>query len=338
MQIFNNDVAIEYLLDTLHYYSDQKFSIQSHSGDTVVDVIVKLVRVVANMGVNSEVGNGLVRRTGLGSILLSLIQTVTGILVNKDDIDVEELLLATLGALHNLSFYQDLTQSDDGSMNKINGTVNERIADLSSALVMILKCGTVAAQAEAARVLGNMTRSLISREAVCSAGGLKILIKNLESEDFELVASSCGVLVNILGDWERRASFRELRGPLLLRDVLQRSALQEDWLLAGIVCQALWNYLIDTANVTGALGEEEADYIAGDLNDYLEQKKPNADEAQCNELWQQFASVATDLLDRIQSSISLTNSPCMSVDGDDVDVVGEIGDAWGGRFKEWLEQ
>lgn len=112
-----------------------------------------------------------------------------------------------------------------------------RLADLSAALCITLSSGPQSARAEAARVLGNMTRSQVARKAFCASGGLKILVKNLESEDSDLVAASCGVLVNLLSDWERRAPFRELKGPFMLRDVLQRGALQEDWLLAAIVCQ-----------------------------------------------------------------------------------------------------
>lgn len=149
-------------------------------------------------------------------------------------------------------------------------SMTERLADLSVALCATMQSGPPqSARAEAARVLGNMTRSSVARTALCNCGGLKILVKNLESEDSDLVATSCGVLVNMLSDWERRAPFRELKGPLMLRDVLQRAALQEDWQLAAIVCQALWNFLIDTANIIGALGEDEADYIVGDLAEYL---------------------------------------------------------------------
>ena len=313
----------------------------------MIDVAVKLVRVVANMGVNAEVGKGLVNRPGLGCCFLNLIETIHQILLDKEAVDVEELLLATLGALHNLSFYHEtrpLVAADetDPSTSEDTGTVNDRITELSAALVLILQEGSVPAQAEAARVLGNMSRSYAARESICHVGGLKILIKNLESEDFELVASSCGVLVNLLGDWERRARFRELKGALLLRDVLQRSATQEDWLLAAIVCQALWNYLIDSTDLVAALGEDEADYIAGDLLQYLEEgangRPPN------DELYDQFCSVASDLLERVQASLSLTHSPAGSIeveDEDDVDhldVAGQIGDKWGGRFKDWLQQ
>lgn len=113
----------------------------------------------------------------------------------------------------------------------------ERLADLSSTLCTTMQTGQPAARIEAARVLGNMTRSPVVRKALCAAGGLKLLVKNLESQDTELVSTSCGVLVNLLSDWERRAPFRELRGPYILRDVLQRGALSEDWLLAATVCQ-----------------------------------------------------------------------------------------------------
>lgn len=341
---------MEHLVNSLDHYSSRKFNEPLKQGageDTVIDVAVKLVRVIANMGVNAEVGQGLVKRAGLGNCLLTLIENISKMLVNAERADMEELLLATLGALHNLSFYHELEQGEApleaAADGKIRGTVNDRIPELGAALVLVLQQGSIAAQAEGARVLGNMSRSFSARESICHAGGLKILIKNLESEDFELVASSCGVLVNILGDWERRATFRELKGPLLLRDVLQRSATQEDWLLAAIVCQALWNYLIDTTDLVAALGEDEADYIAGDLMQYLEEGNERfGGQALGDELYEQFCTVASDLLERVQTSISLTHSPPVSVEAfendDDVDVVGEIGDKWGGRFKEWLQQ
>ena len=114
-----------------------------------------------------------------------------------------------------------------------------------------------------------MTRNQIARQSFCSSNGLKVVVKTLKSDNFELVATCCGVLVNLLGDWERRAPFKELNGPKLLRDVLQRSATEEDWILAGMCCQALWNFLIDSSNVIDSLGEDEADQLAGELADYL---------------------------------------------------------------------
>jgi len=92
---------------------------------------------------------------------------------------MEELLLAILGALHNLSFYQDI--SDDTNLNNHPGSMIERLSDIGSALCTTLSNGSVLARTEAARVLGNMTRSSIVRQSFCCAGGLKVLVKCLET-------------------------------------------------------------------------------------------------------------------------------------------------------------
>lgn len=313
--------------------------------------------------------------------------------------DIEELLLATLGALHNLSFYQDASTNDDDAdddndytaindshqkqtsrpvrQRLPNTCMSARLADLSAALCTTLQSGPPAARIEAARVLGNMTRSPVARQALCAAGGLKVLVRHLAGtsadataadDGAELVGTSCGVLVNLLSDWERRAPFRELRGPYQLRDVLQRAALRADWPLAATVCQALWNFLIDTANIVSALGEAEADYIAGDLAEYLDEESLFGANVQPDERWEHFALVAADLLERIQAESMLgAVSPCASSeeeedDDDDVDqgvddematrrsvdgrsgsvaiaAAQRIGDAWQGQhFRSWLQE
>lgn len=75
-QFFNNDVAMEYLMQTLECYSKSSFVKPNPSGESVIDVLIKLVRVVANMSVNNEVGYGLGTRQSLGSVLLSLMLTL----------------------------------------------------------------------------------------------------------------------------------------------------------------------------------------------------------------------------------------------------------------------
>lgn len=74
---------MEYLLNTLEMHATNPFAITSRnvlkngeSDDTVFDVLIKLIRVIANMSVNAEVGYGLGMRSPLGSILLSLLLTI----------------------------------------------------------------------------------------------------------------------------------------------------------------------------------------------------------------------------------------------------------------------
>lgn len=262
LEFFNNDAAMEYLLNTLEFFSNQRFDIKNNNGDTVMDVLIKLIRVVANMSVNAEVGFGLGLRHPLGVVLLNILLEAKEI---KTD-EALELLLATLAALHNLSYYQ--YGADEATVNH-PGSIIERIKDICAALCQILNNGSHLAKSEAARVLGNLTRNSSARQTFCTSNGLKILVKCMQSEDTELVTTSCGVLVNLLGDWERRAPFKELNGIKILRQMLQKAAMNEDWLLSGMCCQAFWNFLIDSNNVIETLGEYDADVLAGDLAEYL---------------------------------------------------------------------
>lgn len=263
IEFFNNDAAMDAMLNTLDFYSNQSFIIQNNNGDTVMDVLIKLIRVIANMSVNSEVGFGLGLRPPLGGVLLNILLEAKDM---KSD-DAAELVMATLAALHNLSYYQSGT--DDANVNHHPGCIVERVKDISATLSQMLVGGSQVSKNEAARVLGNMTRNLVARQSFCSSNGMKNLVKCLQSEDSELMETSCGVLVNLLGDWDRRAPFKELKGIRLLRETFQRAAFEKNWLLAGISCQAFWNFLIDSSNVVETLGEIEADLLAGELAEYL---------------------------------------------------------------------
>jgi hypothetical protein len=54
--------------------------------------------------------------------------------------------------------------------------------------------------------------------------------------------------------------------------------------------------------------------------------------------WEQFAIVATDLLERIQACMSIVNTPCISSEDENDDVEDNPGNTWGGKYKEWLNE
>lgn len=71
---------MEFLLTTLEYHARNPFMLVSRTSgesesDTVLDVLIKLIRVIANMSVNAEVGCGLGARPPLGAVLLTLLLT-----------------------------------------------------------------------------------------------------------------------------------------------------------------------------------------------------------------------------------------------------------------------
>ncbi|XP_032593893.1 armadillo repeat-containing protein 2 [Drosophila grimshawi] len=347
VQYYHNDVAMEYLLNVLQQLSER----QTASEPALLDAQIKLIRVVANMSVNAEVGAALGNVHALGAVLLRLLQSAVRALDTVQEsaqpaaAERLELLHATLGALHNLCFYQDNQATVASSPSSLipspapaAGSLQSSIAELTTALASALEqCAatSVSTKVELARVLGNLTRNEVARRCFCAAGGLPLMVQQLtrqaSGQDYELRTCAIGVLVNLLGDGEQRAPFLQLRGAELLALLLRGALEQEDWFLANIVCQALWNLLIDTHCAT-ALGRTGSilDEISDLLADYLDeerlptgddteteadadaetekespQQEPNeeseADGAQ-DALWEDFALVATDLLERIQNN------------------------------------
>lgn len=329
---------MEYLLDVL-----QQLGERSACSEALLDAQIKLIRVVANMSVNSEVGAGLGNVHALGAVLLRLLQNAVASLdkISSEEgkqqpAELLELLHATLGALHNLCFYQDkLTlETTTGSSAPAEGSLHSLIDELSRSLAHALsRCQprAVSTKVEIARVLGNLTRNERARRCFCAAGGLPLMVQQLtrhpSGQDYELRTCAIGVLVNLLGDGEQRAPFLQLRGAELLALLLRGALEQEDWFLANIVCQALWNLLIDGQCATslclsGSILDEVSDLLAdyldeerllpGDeLNDdpeLSEQDESNQAHLQLeadagpDALWEDFALVATDLLERIQNN------------------------------------
>ncbi|XP_058122747.1 armadillo repeat-containing protein 2 [Anopheles ziemanni] len=304
VQFYCCEVSLDALLATLEYYANKSFSLRNQMGDSIVQVMTKLIRVVANMCVNGDVGYGMSKRSPLGEILLNILLKVK----EPKTAEMEELLFATLGALHNLSYYYESTETV-AIGHRSPGSICDRLKDICGTLCSILGNEKNPARAEVARVLGNMTRTGTVRQTFCVENGLKILTRCLTSTSDELVVTSCGVVVNVLGDWTTRTTFREIDGPAMLRCILQRGIANKDWIMAGIACQAIWNYLIDTGNFLQVLGQPEIDLICGNLAEGLDEehlfegKDPDS-------FWDDFALVGTDLLERLQLGISGRNTPC----------------------------
>ncbi|XP_016923218.2 armadillo repeat-containing protein 2 [Drosophila suzukii] len=321
IQYFQNDVAMEYLLNVLEQLNER-----SSTSVALLDAQIKLIRVVANMSVNPEVGAGLGNVRSLGAVLLQLLSKTSAELAQKKTAEQQELLHATLGALHNLCFYQD----KQAVVHPLaEGSLQSLIDDLSASLAKVLSnCQTSVTKVELARVLGNLTRNERARRCFCAAGGLPLMVQQLTKQaagqDYELRTCAIGVLVNLLGDGEQRGPFLQLRGAELLSLLLRGALEQEDWFLANIVCQALWNLLIDgqcaanlcqSGNILDEVSDLLADYLDEDRllpgdNDEddpeREQDDVDADAETDPEahdaLWEDFALVATDLLERIQNN------------------------------------
>lgn len=90
---YNNDAAMEYLFKALEYYTSDEMMFRrlkndainddvrnvdddtpnDHQIDTVIDVVIKFIRVVANLSVNAEVGYKLANFHQFGTIFLNIL-------------------------------------------------------------------------------------------------------------------------------------------------------------------------------------------------------------------------------------------------------------------------
>uniref|UniRef100_A0A1A9WVC8 Armadillo repeat-containing protein 2 n=1 Tax=Glossina brevipalpis TaxID=37001 RepID=A0A1A9WVC8_9MUSC len=327
VQFYHNDVAMEYLINVLEIYAKEPLTLHNSMGDSVIDVLIKIIRVLANMSVNEEVGLGLGNCRSLGNILLELIKVNQQMKSIKLKQDLQELFHATLGALHNLCFYQDKNSSSPALVMDSQGSLQSLLPELTNGLCKSLKyCREDMLQVEIARVLGNLTRNEKARKQFSTAQGLPVILQILSNpvnnEIYDLKACTIGILVNVLGDLENRKPFLELNGPEILLVLLRNVIVHHpaDWFLATIVCQAFWNLFIDTQHIEELCASSILDELSDLLVDHLDEEKyakTSIDDDLPTDLWENFALVATDLLERLQTNYEQLNESMLSLTNND---------------------
>lgn len=129
---------------------------------------------------------------------------------------------------------------------------------------------SIGAQLEAAKILGNISRQSNISESLHTEKKIRILISCLQTKaDTELLAAVVGILVNVLTEWDKRINFRDLNGPIAIRKVLLRALFVQNWNLAALCCEAIWNFLTDCTSMNEEIGLEEGQLIANHIAENL---------------------------------------------------------------------
>ncbi|XP_063954083.1 armadillo repeat-containing protein 2-like [Lytechinus pictus] len=220
-------------------------------------------------------------------------------LESKDISQNEELVLNALITINNLSFY-----------DIINSAIVERQVQIARLLLKQLVTDHKEGMIEASRVFGNLSRSVDIRNFLTAKKVDEMMVTLLDSGNREFVYTSCGVLINLMADQERRPMLKREGGVSKLIDVL-RDFGRSDWQLAGMVCMTLWNYSENIVNSNETFGEQETGEFTELLVDYLDEEvalevPEDADwDAETQQLmksyWKtEFCPVASQLLDRIE--------------------------------------
>ena len=234
----------------------------------IEEVLVKLIRLVANISINADVGTQVVATEG--------VQMLISLLGHSVRMNREELLLNAVSAITNLSYYVMHRSAPLTSRHSRNltGEAKDRIAgetqggsdaeadppsfifagyrEICNDLVGVLIHQNDEAVAEAARAFGNFSRDAQVRHYMRASRGDEALVLLLDHASREVVFSASGALVNIAADSANKSVLLkdDLQGHAKLVSVLRRAGIS-DAEMAAVACKALHNLLLD-AHVGGA--------------------------------------------------------------------------------------
>ncbi|BFZ09273.1 hypothetical protein BsWGS_12312 [Bradybaena similaris] len=262
----------------------------------VEDVLIKAMRVLANLSINEDVGQAVAAKSDITNLLLSVID-------QKDINDHEELVINAVVAINNLSYYimQDSSQMQCQQ-------------SMAQSLLKLIMNNNVEGILEAARVFGNLTRHKQIRDFLSQNKVDAMMVTLLDSGSRELVYIACGVLINFMQDAEKRPLLKKEGGIKKLIDVLQDFG-REDWQLSGSVCKVLVNYSCGIHSSVMTFGQMEAAELSDLLAEYLDKEcalsesLASAADVEMREYiedsWHdEFYQVGAQLLKRIESHSS----------------------------------
>uniref|UniRef100_UPI00398F4AE3 armadillo repeat-containing protein 2 isoform X3 n=1 Tax=Pristiophorus japonicus TaxID=55135 RepID=UPI00398F4AE3 len=121
----------------------------------VEDVLIKLIRVIANLSINAEVGSALSGNQNCVELLIKVLEC-------KAVDECEELMTNAAATINNLSYYQVK-----------NSAVRARQLHIAELMMKLLLCNNMEAILEAARVFGNLSRSKEIRDFIVQKNGRK---------------------------------------------------------------------------------------------------------------------------------------------------------------------
>ncbi|XP_056283658.1 armadillo repeat-containing protein 2 isoform X2 [Pseudoliparis swirei] len=215
------------------------------------DVLVKLVRVLANMCIHPAVGPALAANATCIQLLMETLEL-------RCVQESEELLVNVAATINNLSFYQD------------SSVFRRSHLTMAKLMLKLVLCSSMDAVLEATRVYGNLSQSKDVREFIMQNRVHQFVVTLLDSKSTEMCISACGVLTNLAQDPPNRASLSVEGATAKLVDCL-RDFGPADWQLGGQVCQALWNMI--SGGSEKLLDTQERESLLEILTRYLDEEE-----------------------------------------------------------------
>ncbi|OXB67979.1 hypothetical protein ASZ78_006615, partial [Callipepla squamata] len=250
------------------------------------DVLIKLIRVLANLSIHPSVGAALAAAHRVVELLLTVLE--------YKSIEVcEELVINAATTINNLSFYKVKSSA-----------VQDKKLRIAETLLKLLMSNNMDGIVEAVRVFGNLSQYHEICDFIIQKKIHKFVIALLDAKNQDVCFSACGVLLNLTVDKDKRSLLMEEGGIGKLVDCL-RDFGPADMQLACLVCKTLWNYSEDITSSASCFGED-TDALLVLLTSFLDEELAldnGLDRGDHHKLyWEtEFKPVAEKLLARIRT-------------------------------------
>ncbi|KAA0708520.1 Armadillo repeat-containing protein 2 [Triplophysa tibetana] len=225
-RVYEEEGGIDVLLDLFQVYQRPPSSPEQHPAPERGDVLIKLIRLLANLAIHPTVGTALAANPLCVQLLLQVLES-------RCVQECEELVINAAATINNLSFYQG-----ESSL------VRSQYKHISQLLLKLLLGSSMEGVLEATRVFGNLSQIKDVRRFIVQHKVHQFVVTLLDSKNPDVCFSACGVLINLSADSENRALLRVEGTTQKLIDCL-RDFGSQDWHLAAVVCQTLWNCSLD---------------------------------------------------------------------------------------------
>ncbi|KYO24698.1 armadillo repeat-containing protein 2 isoform B [Alligator mississippiensis] len=255
------------------------------------DVLIKLIRVLANLSVHPSIGAALAANHYIVALLIMVLEY-------KSIDDCEELVINATATLNSLSYYQVR-----------NSAVQDKKLHIAELLLKLLMSSNMDGILEAVRVFGNLSQYHEISDFLVKRKIYKFMIALLDAKHQDVCFSACGVLLNLTVDKNKRAILKEEGGIRKLIDCL-RDFGPTDWQLACLICKTLWNYSENITNAVSCFGEEDINTLLMLLDSLLDEEVAldynfDKDLRDYHKMyWEtEFKPVAEKLLSRLQRQL-----------------------------------
>ncbi|OUM69343.1 hypothetical protein PIROE2DRAFT_2637, partial [Piromyces sp. E2] len=177
------------------------------------DVLIKLIRLIANMALNNKAGPIIAE--------IPEIKCLVDLFKIKNIHKNEELILNIVGAIANISYY-------NVSKNEI---LDQRII-IAKLLLPLMFYDNVEAVIEASRVFGNITQF----KDVCDFAKI-----SKDHSNRDVVYNICGVLINLINYQYHCDIYLQNEGVEKLLEILELCINMSDFDLASLICKIFYN-------------------------------------------------------------------------------------------------